>query len=113
MNLQRKVVGSVDELDQEGGRPEVRLLAECGKRGKVYNVGTGTERTSGQVLDVLLGLADADRPVVEIRPGFQQNPIADVTRLVQATGWKPEIPLEKTVADTLTWWEQFGKRAED
>jgi GDP-4-dehydro-6-deoxy-D-mannose reductase len=27
-------------------------------------------------------------------------------RLRAATGWEPEIPLERTLADTLAWWRE-------
>jgi len=83
-----------------------RLLAERGGRGEVYNVGSGRSRRTGDILDVLRRLADPDRPVVETRPGSKQDPIADTTRLVRATGWRATIPLEQTVADTLAWWRE-------
>jgi GDP-4-dehydro-6-deoxy-D-mannose reductase len=81
-----------------------RLLLEAGTPGEAYNVGSGVERTSGEVLDLLRGMADPARPIVELRPGFKQEPIADLTRLTACTGWHPEIPLQQTVADTWTWW---------
>jgi GDP-4-dehydro-6-deoxy-D-mannose reductase len=27
-------------------------------------------------------------------------------RLTEACGWKPEIPLEQTIEDTLAWWRE-------
>jgi GDP-4-dehydro-6-deoxy-D-mannose reductase len=27
-------------------------------------------------------------------------------RLREATGWEPEIPLERTLADTVAWWRE-------
>jgi GDP-4-dehydro-6-deoxy-D-mannose reductase len=27
-------------------------------------------------------------------------------RLRAATGWEPEIPLERTLADTVAWWRE-------
>lgn len=81
-----------------------RLLVERGERGAIYNVGSGAARRSGDVLDILRRLAGPDRPIVETRPGPKQDPIADIGRLVRATGWRPTIPIEQTVADTLAWW---------
>jgi GDP-4-dehydro-6-deoxy-D-mannose reductase len=86
-----------------------RLLIERGTPGEVYNVGSGTVRTSGEVLDILRNLADPERPIVESRPGPKQDPIADITRLIQSTGWRAMIPLETTVADTLAWWRQRSR----
>jgi GDP-4-dehydro-6-deoxy-D-mannose reductase len=81
-----------------------RLLVELGQSGEAYNVGSGRQRSSGEVLEILRRLADPPRPIEELRPGFKQDHIADITRLQTLTGWQPEIPLEKTVADTWAWW---------
>ncbi len=82
-----------------------RLLAQHGESGGVYNVGTGTNRRSGDILTELLELAQCERPVVETRPGFRQEPIADLQRLAACTGWHPTIPLRQTIADTLAYWQ--------
>jgi GDP-4-dehydro-6-deoxy-D-mannose reductase len=81
-----------------------RLLLEGGTPGEVYNVGSGIERTSGEVLELLRGMAAPRRSILELFPGFKQEPIADLTRLTACTGWRPQIPLEQTVADTWAWW---------
>jgi len=85
-----------------------RLLVELGTSGEVYNVGSGVNRSSGQVLNILRALADPQRTIIELRPGFRQEAIADVTRLVRSTGWQPAIRIEQTVADTLAWWREQG-----
>ena len=81
-----------------------RLLIERGKGGEVYNVGTGVNRRSGDVLALLRSLAAPDRPVVELRGGLRQEPVASTARISQDVGWHARIPLETTVADTLAWW---------
>jgi GDP-4-dehydro-6-deoxy-D-mannose reductase len=83
-----------------------RLLAERGRRGEIYNVGSGVPRSSGDVLDILRELAAPDRPIDETQPGFKQDPIADITRLVRATGWRPLVSIDQTVADTLAYWRR-------
>lgn len=83
-----------------------RLLAEKGRSGEVYNVGTGVSRRSGDILEELLDVATVDRPVVELRPGFKQEPIADPTRLAECTGWKPVFSMRQTIADTLRYWRE-------
>jgi GDP-4-dehydro-6-deoxy-D-mannose reductase len=81
-----------------------RLLLERGRPGEAYNVGSGVSRSSGEILDQLRRLADPHRAIVEIRPGFRQEPIADISRLIHATGWQPQVPIQQTIADTLDWW---------
>ncbi|OHB69291.1 MAG: hypothetical protein A2V70_20710 [Planctomycetes bacterium RBG_13_63_9] len=98
------------QIDLTDGRDVVRAyrsLVEHGRPGGVYNVGSGVSRRSGDVLEMLRQMVDPQRPVVELRPGRKQDPIADISRLVGCTGWQPAIPLEKTVADTLAWWRLY------
>lgn len=83
-----------------------RLVMEHGRRGCAYNLGSGVNRRSGEVMDLLLAASGRRFEVVETRPGRTQNPIADTSRLRAATAWQPEIPLEQTVADTLAWWRE-------
>ncbi len=82
-----------------------RLLAELGDCNGVYNVGSGVARRTGDILEVLRRLAGPNREIVEQQPGqVRWDPVADVRRLQAATGWRPEIELEKTVGDTLEYW---------
>lgn len=83
-----------------------RLLADRGESGGVYNVGTGQNRRSGDILTQLLEIAECHRPVVETRPGRRQEPISDPSRLVACTGWQPTIPLAQTISDMLAYWRQ-------
>lgn len=82
-----------------------RLLAATGRKGEVYNVGSGISRRSGDVVERLRQVAGVDRALVELSPGIKQEPIADISRLQQLTDWRPEIPLQQTLADTLAYWK--------
>ena len=86
-----------------------RLLMERGRRGEVYNVGSGLSRRSGDILEILRNLADPSRPVVELHPGFKQDPIADTARILRRAGWRARLPLETTVSDTLAWWRRLSQ----
>ncbi len=102
-----------------------RLLVQRGRRGEVYNVGSGRSQSSGHILQLLSELADANRAImetravmetraiIETRPGHRQEPIANIDRLVRRTGWQAEIPIERTVADTFAWWQQKGNPETD
>lgn len=85
-----------------------RLLAVDGIRGSVYNVGSGISRRSGEILEEMQKRAGSTREVVELRPGRRQHPIADTSRLLEQTGWRPEIPFERTIIDTLDYWRKRG-----
>jgi GDP-4-dehydro-6-deoxy-D-mannose reductase len=90
-----------------------RLLIERGERGGIYNVGSGMSRRTGDILLVLARLAGSTREVVELAPGDEcWDPIADIGRLQAATDWRPEVALERTVAETLADW-QGSERMKD
>lgn len=81
-----------------------RLLAQHGKRGSVYNVGSGSRQRTGDIAAAMVRLAGSNKPIVERYPGRRCSPIADTARLRNATGWFPSVPVERTVADSLAWW---------
>lgn len=81
-----------------------RLLAEKGAAGETYNVGQGRRRRTGDVLDALRELAGRDRPIVELRPGVKYDPLSDTRKIAALVGWRPEIDVARTVADT---WNYF------
>lgn len=82
-----------------------RLLAERGDAQGTYNVGSGAARRTGDILDQLRCLAGPQREIIEQQPGEERcDPIADIRRLQDATGWRPEIELESTIRDTLAYW---------
>lgn len=81
------------------------LLAEKGQAGETYNVGSGHAVEIGDMLQMVLErsmagirvetdqqkLRPADVPVIE----------ADIRKLQETTGWRPDITLEQTIADML------------
>jgi GDP-4-dehydro-6-deoxy-D-mannose reductase len=81
-----------------------------GKSGEVYNAGTGTARSIRTVLDKMLAQARVRIEVRErIDPQRKQDTSvsrADVRKLQAATGWRPEYPLEETLADLLSYWRR-------
>ncbi len=81
-----------------------RLLMLHGHSGEAYNVGGGVALRSGDIFEQLRRLYDPARRYVERSPGRQQDPIADLTKLQATIAWRPEIPLEVTLRDTLHYW---------
>ncbi len=84
-------------------------LAEKGETGETFNVGSGVCRRSGDIFQQLLKMsADPEREVTEVSPGRRQQPIADTKQIKQVTGWKPRIPFDRTLADTLHYWQELA-----
>jgi GDP-4-dehydro-6-deoxy-D-mannose reductase len=70
-----------------------------------YNIASGRAVEMREVLEILVGLAEAPIEVepdpARDRPSGLAVACGDATRLRDATGWEPMIPLERTLADTL------------
>jgi GDP-4-dehydro-6-deoxy-D-mannose reductase len=86
-----------------------RMLAERGEAG-VFNVCSGQTASAGELV---AGLAEAAGARVEhvvdpalIRAHEVMEVRGSYEALREATGWEPEIPLERTLADTLAWWRE-------
>jgi len=82
-----------------------RLLVEHGERCGLYNVCIGRDTAIAELADQLVAMAD--RPLrLEVDPDLVR-PVevpalrGDGARLRAATGWRPTIPLEATLAEML------------
>ena len=85
-----------------------RLLVEFGTPGEVYNVCSGRDVSIEEVAQSLLGLAGSALEL-ETDPSLVRAvevPVlrGDLAKLQDATGWKPEISLEQTLADVMSFW---------
>jgi len=87
------------------------LLMEKGEFGEVYNIGSGTSYKISEILDMLLSFSSA-KITVEVdrtlfRPIDDPELICDPSKINKLTGWKAEIPIEKTLKDTLDYWRNI------
>jgi GDP-4-dehydro-6-deoxy-D-mannose reductase len=82
-----------------------RLLVEQGKPGEVYNVCSGVDISIQHLIDRLLDLSgvpceiEVDQDL--IRPVDIPVLRGDPSRLRDATGWEPQIPLDQTLREIL------------
>lgn len=85
-----------------------RLLVEQGEPGEVYNVCSGTDLAVQDIADRLV--AQARVPLLlEVDPSLLRPVELPVLRgshdrLTAATGWQPEIPIDRTLTDLLEDW---------
>ena len=85
------------------------LLAalEKGRSGRVYNFGGASERTNDMVVRMVLSILGRPESLicyVSDRPGHDLRYAMDVRRAQQELGWKPEIPFEDGLRDTVQWY---------
>jgi GDP-mannose 4,6-dehydratase len=90
------------------------LVNKC-EPGEVYNIGGVETMTIRKMLDKLLALSTRNDIKVELdparlRPSDVTLQIPCIDKFQGATGWKPAIPFEKTLQDTLVFWRRHFKR---
>ncbi len=114
----RKAVLLVGNLEAKRDFTDVRdiikayLLAvkKC-KYGEVYNICSGNSIPIKSVLDILLKLSKTKNIEIKVdperlRPSDVPILLGDCTKFEEITGWKPEIPFERTMKDLLDWWRE-------
>lgn len=87
-----------------------RLLARHGRPGVAYNVCSGTAYAIGDLLRSLIGSArvpvTVDTDPALLRPNDTPLVLGRHDRLTADTGWRPEFPIDRTMADVLDDWRQ-------
>jgi GDP-mannose 4,6-dehydratase len=78
--------------------------------GEVYNIGGNRTMTIREALKILLAFAKIRLQIKVdpqlIRPSDVTLQIPCTDKFRKATGWKPEIPVEKTFRDLLDFWRE-------
>ncbi|HTG09241.1 MAG TPA: GDP-mannose 4,6-dehydratase [Candidatus Eisenbacteria bacterium] len=86
-------------------------LLERGEPGEVYNLCSGRSWSIQQVLDFLLEQSRVKDIKVQVEPSrLRPSDVrvleGDPSKVEKATGWKVEIPFERTLKDLLAYWRQ-------
>jgi GDP-4-dehydro-6-deoxy-D-mannose reductase len=112
----RRPVVSVGNLEAIRDFSDVRdivraywLATEHCKLGEVYNISSGKGLAIKEVLNTLLAMSTRKDIRVEIdplrlRPSDVPVVIGDSSKFRAVTDWRPKIPFEQTVKDSLDYW---------
>jgi GDP-4-dehydro-6-deoxy-D-mannose reductase len=88
-----------------------RLLAGQAEPG-VYNICSGRTASSRELVAMLARIAGVEVEHVvdpaKLRPHEVMELRGSYEALHAATDWEPEIPLARTLSDTLAWWRERG-----
>lgn len=84
------------------------LLLQKGKKGEVYNVGSGKGCNLGELLKKIIALSDVEIEIKQdsskMRPVEIVELVADVSKIMQDVGWKPNYSIDRTIKDLLNYW---------
>lgn len=87
------------------------LASEKCKFGEPYNICSGEARTIQSVLDLLISKSKVKNIKIvkdpkKIRPSDIPITVGDNLKFKKQTGWRPEVPFEKTMEDLLNYWRE-------
>ena len=84
------------------------LISENGLSGDVYNMGSGKSHKISEILDILMSYSTAKIKIEEdkslMMPSDNPDLVCDNSKIASLIGWKPQIPLEQTLKETLDYW---------
>ncbi len=107
-------VGNLDtRRDITDGRDMVKafwLSTQKGQYGEAYNFCSNQTVSIKEVLNSLIKMSKVNIKIevdpAKIRPSDEPVIQGSNEKLVKIIGWKPEIPFEKTLQDTLDYWRK-------
>ena len=86
------------------------MLVKNGVPGEVYNICSGNDWTIKRVLDYLVSLSNIEVKLEidpeRLRPSDLPVLIGDNSKLIEISGWKKEISMEKMLDDLLEYWRK-------
>lgn len=85
-------------------------LEKC-EPGEVYNICSGSAVAISDLLSMVIAHTDQKIEVKvdpeRLRPSDVPLLLGDYSKFHKATGWKPEIPFDKTLGDIMDFWRQI------
>ena len=109
-------VGNLDAMrditDVRDAVKAIELLTQKGVHGDVYNVCSGKAHKVAEILEKLISMTN--REIKVVRSPDARRKIDDPLFLgdnskIGKLGWKPEIPIDKTLSDMLDYWRKVIK----
>ncbi len=86
------------------------LAISEGEPGEVYNLGAERSYAIRELLDGLIALSEISLTVeldpARLRPSDVPEIVADCTKFRSRTGWRAEIPLERSLEGILDYWRE-------
>jgi dTDP-glucose 4,6-dehydratase len=85
----------------------IHRVWRSGRVGEVYNIGGRCERTNLQLTHALLEAVGKPASLIRYvkdRPGHDRRYAIDCSKMERELGWKPLIPFEQGLRDTVAWY---------
>lgn len=88
----------------------IRLIAEEGHPGEIYNLSSGITYTAQAILDKLTAMStchiEVRKDPARMRPSDTPVICGNHSKLTAHTGWRPEYSIDDILADVLKYWRE-------
>lgn len=85
-------------------------LLEKGRNGQIYNVSSGIGALLSDIIRqfqaICRNVVTIETDPTRVRASEIPQVIGDSTKLKNETGWSPQIPMERTIRDLMTYWRE-------
>lgn len=95
------VKDAVDAYDQ--------LISRDDLNGEIFNIGTGKQTSVLEIAHLIKSLTKSDSKVIYVEPrkGDLVALQADISKIKNKLGWKPEHSLQEGLSKTIKWYKEF------
>ncbi len=86
-----------------------RIIIEKGERGSPYNICSGKSYSIEEILQILLKFSKEKIEITKDEKRFRKADVHDIYgdySKLEKLGWKPVIPIEKTLQDIINFWRE-------
>lgn len=86
----------------------IELILKKGRIGKMYNVGSGVEKSVEEISTLLLKILNKSETLktyVEDRPGHDRRYLLDSSKIRGELNWKPKIDFDEGIQQTIEWYK--------
>jgi len=83
-------------------------LLEAGREGEIYNIGGTCALPNLEIVRKILRLTGRPESLIQFvadRPGHDRRYALSSRKIMQETGWKPEVGFEEGLARTVAWYQ--------
>ncbi len=87
----------------------VDLVIRNGEAGKIYNIGSGNEKSNIEVVSKILEIMDKPKSLITYvpdRPGHDRRYAVDYSKIEKELLWQPETDFEYGLEKTVEWYIQ-------
>ncbi len=86
-----------------------RIIIDKGEKGLPYNICSGKSCSIEEILQTFLGFTEKKIEIIKDKKRFRKADVPDIYgdySKIERLGWKPTIPIEKTLQDIIKWWRE-------